>query len=113
MRCNDRLEFKFLKSVEVGAFLPSCHYLLNNHPDEVESKAALPTAWLVKLNIPLGSDFLNTLSYDTLTNLLPIRRHQSGGDPRRRGDHVRGREREFLLGHVLSCAVDDDYLMTH
>ena len=33
-----------------------CHCLLNNHPDEVNSKAVLPTTWLIKLNILLGSD---------------------------------------------------------
>ena len=27
---------------------------MNNHPDEVNSKAVLPTAWLITLNIPVG-----------------------------------------------------------
>ena len=49
-----------------GAAQQLCMYLstleiLNNHPDDVDSKAVLPTAWLVKLKMPLGSDSFNHL----------------------------------------------------
>ena len=33
----------------------------NSHPDDVDPKALLPTAWSVKLNMPLGSDSSNYL----------------------------------------------------
>ena len=39
----------------------SCHCLLNNHLDEVNSKVVLSTGWLIKLNILLGSDSSNHL----------------------------------------------------
>ena len=50
--------------MESQSLSQSCHYLLNNHPDEVNSKAVLPIAWLIKLNILLGSDYLSNTCID-------------------------------------------------
>ena len=43
--------------MESQSLSQSCHCLLNDHPDEVNPKAVLPTAWLIKLNMLLGSDY--------------------------------------------------------
>ena len=67
--------------MESQSLSQSCHYPLNDHPDEVKSKAVLPTFWLIKLNMLLGSEsskyvccftFNTVLIANTLLHLLPL-----------------------------------------
>ena len=69
-RCYGILNFKSWKTTESQSLSQSCHCSLNNHPDKVNSKAVLPTFWLIKLTMMLGSESSKYVCWSAFNMLL-------------------------------------------